>query len=69
MYDDNRLRWIDWAICSAKEHEVGGIKRDPRLQFDSAGVVRLKSSSDIPVAELGAELRIKYALQRPGLAM
>ena len=69
MYDDNRLRWIDWAICSAKEQEVNGIKRDPQLQFDSTGVVRIKSSSEIPVAELGTELRIKYALQRRGLAM
>ena len=69
MYDDNRLAYIPWELCTRKNQEIAGIKKDPTLKFDSGGVVRLVPAETHAQAPLATEMQIKYALQRRGLAL
>ena len=49
--------------------ELGNVKRDPTLKVDASGAIRLGSQPQATTTSLATDLRIKYALQRRGLAL
>lgn len=69
MYDDNRLSYLEWASCTKKSQEIGGVKKIPCLTFDSAGHLKLQQTSAGASADLETDLLVRYALQRRGLAL
>ena len=68
QHEDNMLAWLPWESLTKRSQELVGCKRDPELRVDASGAVRLGSQVAPPLASLGSDLRIKYALQRRGLA-
>ena len=69
MYEDNRLRYISWEVCTRKDQELLGAKKDTSLCLDSAGRLKVKQGQSSEVAELASDLLIEKALQRRGLAL
>ena len=69
LYEDNRLRYIEWQFCTKRDQEIIGEKKDKEWKPDSQGVIRERVSTRKASAELGSDLRLKLALQRRGLAM
>ena len=69
MYEDNRLRYVEWQFCTKRDQEVVGEKKDKEWRPDAQGVIREKVSTRKAVADVGSDLRLKLALQRRGLAL
>ena len=69
MHEDNVARWIDWTLCTKRDQEVQGVKTLTEWRPDSAGVVRAHEAPQHATAQLGTDLRLKFALQRRGLAL
>ena len=68
MLDDGVLKYIEWADCPKRSVEVLGQKKDKTWKADSGGIVRETSSDVACKADISTDLRLKYALQRRGLA-
>jgi hypothetical protein len=68
QYDDNRLSYIEWSLCTKKAQEINGIKKIAALTSDASGVLKLHQASEGPTAQLETDLLVRYALQRRGLA-
>lgn len=70
MYEQDRLRYIEWQQCVSREHEVlTQSKRDPLLSFDASGNLKISKKDQITPCEASTDLQVKYCLSRRGLAL
>ena len=67
--EDNILRYVGWDQCTKRDQEIAGAKKDKVWKADANGVIKEVRQDSAAVAQLGTDLRLKYALQRRGLAM
>jgi hypothetical protein len=71
MVEDGNLKYVAWETCTKREQEIHGITKDHSLkvwQPDANGVVKEKSQSQSELADTSTDLKIRYALQRRGVA-
>ena len=70
MFEDNRIRWLEWSSFTTKDQEVMGVNKDSTFLLEiSAMSVKAKAQAPDLEAQLGSEIKIRFALQRRGLAM
>jgi aryl carrier-like protein len=69
MFEDNRLVYLDWELCTKKSQELRGIKKIPVVQPHASGQIRWTNQEQLLEANLDSELLIRFALQRRGLAL
>eukprot|EP00969_Alexandrium_andersonii_P027866 1215940-Alexandrium_andersonii.AAC.1 len=69
LYDENRLRYLDWQMCTKRDQELTGEKKDKEWRPDAQGVVRERVVSVKSPADTSTDLRLRFALQRRGLAL
>lgn len=67
--DEGSIAYIPWSACTTRAQEVHGCKRTKEWRADKDGVLREHSATETATAEIGNELKLKYALQRRGLAL
>ena len=60
---------MPWETYVSKSQELASEKKDPALQVDSAGALRLTKKEAGPTANLQSDLLVRFALQRRGLAL
>jgi hypothetical protein len=68
QYDSNRVAYISWQKCLSKSAEEAGIKKDPSIGQNLAGLLKLGETVRLPDADTSTELLLKYALTRRALA-
>ena len=71
MYEENRLRWIDWSRCTSREQELQGEpKKDVSFSLDSStGRLKVEPKRDCDRADTSTEVMLMYALTRRALAV
>ena len=69
MREEEILKYVDPAKCTAREDELLGVKREQFVKPNAAGVLVLKESDDSGYADLTSEHRVRQALQRRSLAL
>ena len=70
MYDDNRLRFLDWDKCISKEQEMASEKRCTSFSVDGSGKLKIESKADsVDKADTSNEIMLLQALTRRSLAM
>ena len=67
IFDDNRLRWVDWSKCTSKEQEMTGEKKDHTFTV-SNGAIKIDSKPQDVQADTTTDVLVQYALQRRALA-
>lgn len=70
QWDSNVIRYIEWSSCTTRQQEVDGHKTNDSWKIcPDAGVLKItKETSNDDKAQLNTDLRLRYALQRRGLA-
>jgi hypothetical protein len=69
--EDGNLKYVAWETCAKREQEIHGITKDQSLKIwqpDANGVIKEKSRSQSVLADTSTDLKIRYALQRRGVA-
>ena len=70
LADRNRLKYVSWESCTARQLEVTGVKTDPTWVKDPAtGFLRCGAEEETGKAPCGTELELDFALKRRGLAL
>ena len=70
MYEQDRLRYIEWPQCVSREHEIlTQSKRDALLSFDASGSLKITKKDQVTVCDASSDLQVKYCLTRRGLAL
>ena len=71
MEENNELVYIKWHQCSTRAQEISQDKRPTLEEFkpDANGFLKVTRSSEASPAQLGSDLRLRYALQRRGIAL
>ena len=68
IFEENRLRWIDWSKCTSKDQELVGDKKDPTFTVSGRSIKMEMKSPDIH-ADTSSEVLLQYALTRRALAL
>ena len=69
MREDEMLKYIDPSMCTSREEELLGVKREQFIRPNAAGMLVVKESEAILSADLTTEHRVRMALQRRSLAL
>ena len=70
MYDNNRLRYIPWEVCTTRSLEMIGQKKDETFTRDPAtGFLKISETAPTTRADLASDLKVDLALRRRGLAL
>ena len=69
MAEDNRLCWVPWNECTARDHEVVGQKKKAIFSEDQSGALKITRVEHQAVTDTSTEYLLRLALQRRGLAM
>jgi hypothetical protein len=71
IYDTDTLKYIEWSQCTKRQQEVEGVKAEDAWKVcPEAGVLKItKQEGEGHKASLNTDLRLRYALQRRGLAL
>eukprot|EP00435_Cladocopium_sp_Y103_P009154 s2122_g2.t1 len=74
MMETGVLSYIKPELCCSRAQEIGAqeigsVKKDPAVQTDAAGMLKLGTKSADPVCEANAELKLRACWQRRNLAM
>ena len=69
MVKEGVLKYVPWEEGTTRADELAGLKKDKVWKADSNGVVKEAAVDRAVLTSLAADLRLKYALQRRGLAM
>jgi hypothetical protein len=68
QFERNELRYITLNLCTSREQEQAGFKKDAILTLDSEGQLRIKPSSISAKVDTSTDFRIFQAFNRRGLA-
>jgi hypothetical protein len=69
MREDEMLKYIEPAMCTSREDELLGVKREQFVRPNAAGMLVVKESEATISADLTSEHRVRMALQRRSLAL
>ena len=69
MKDDDCIKCVDPSICTMRQQEMKGVKRETFFKPDAQGVMRTVIADHHDTADLTTEYRIRLALQRRSLAL
>ena len=69
MFEENRLGYIEPSACTSKSQEVLSKSKEDKHISIVDGSLRIKNPANELEAELGADLLLRYALTRRGLAL
>ena len=72
MFEENRVKYIQWADCPRRSQEIGDPRRAsiPGFKTDASGYVRAQAATaEDFTADLGSTLLLKNALTRRSIAM
>ena len=70
MYVANVLQHVPWEICTECRDEVSCRKTEPIFKMNPAGMlVGFLQDADPQQADIGTDLKMRYALQRRGAAL
>ena len=70
LADRNRLKYVPWEACTARQLEITGAKSDPMWTKDHAtGFLKCGIEQETGKAPCGTELELDFALRRRGLAL
>ena len=68
MHEDDVLRYVDISACTKRDQELRGVKIDTVIRSAGDGTIKLSKEDAALCAEVGTDLRVKYALTRRSLA-
>ena len=68
QFDRDELKYICLSLCTTRDQEITGHKRDAALSIDSDGQLKLKPSQSMAIADTSTELRLKNAMVRRAIA-
>ena len=68
MHEDDVLRYVDISACTKRDQELRGVKVDTVIRSAGDGTIKLSKEDAALCAEVGTDLRVKYALTRRSLA-
>eukprot|EP00969_Alexandrium_andersonii_P000605 26069-Alexandrium_andersonii.AAC.1 len=68
MAEEGVLRYIPWDELTKRESELQNEKKTKEWRADSSGLLREHTTANEAKVDLSTDLRMKYALQRRGLA-
>ena len=68
QFERNELKYVTLNLCTSREQEQAGFKKDAVLTLDSEGQIRIKPSSISAKVDTSTDFRIFQAFNRRGLA-
>eukprot|EP00973_Karenia_brevis_P013401 1820177-Karenia_brevis.AAC.1 len=69
MQESGALRHIPWKELTSRESEIRGVKHEECYKTDSSGHLKLVSTNMEAQADLSSDSRLRFALQRRGVAL
>ena len=69
MREDETVRYVDPLICTARESEISGIKKETFVKLESTGSLKAVQREHLVSADIGSEFKLRTALQRRSLAL
>ena len=69
MKEDEQVKWIDPSLCTARESELQGVKKETFMKVDAQGNLKAVEREVENRADMSNEYRIRLALQRRSLAL
>ena len=67
MFEDNRLKWVDWAKCTSKEQELTGEKKEHTFTVKN-DTIKIDTKPQEAQADTATDVLMQYALMRRALA-
>ena len=68
QFEKNELRYVILNLCTSREQEQAGFKKDAVLTLDAEGQLKIKPSSISAKVDISTDFRIFQAFNRRGLA-
>ena len=68
QYEQNEVKYLQLSVCTSREQEQGGVKKDAAFALDSDGQLKFKASQVLAHADLSTDLKARNAFTRRGLA-
>ena len=69
MCEDEILRYVDPSVCTARQAEILGVKKEQFMKQTANGALMGVEREVVQVADLTTEFRVRTALQRRSLAL
>jgi len=69
MREDETVRYVDPLICTARESEISGVKKETFVKLESTGSLKAVQREHLVSADIGSEFKLRTALQRRSLAL
>ena len=68
QFERNELKHVPLNLCTSRDQEQSGHKKDSQLVLDSDGQIKIKPGSSMAKADTSTDFRIYQAFNRRGLA-
>jgi len=68
QFERNELKYVTLNLCTSREQEQAGFKKDAVLTLDAEGQLKIKPSSIMAKVDTSTDFRIFQAFNRRGLA-
>eukprot|EP00973_Karenia_brevis_P015903 2175479-Karenia_brevis.AAC.1 len=69
MQESGALRHIAWQELTSRESEIRGVRHEEYYKTDNTGRLRAFTGGQEPPADTSSETKLRFALQRRGVAM
>lgn len=69
MREDEQVKYLDPSLCTNRESEIKGIKKESFVKLETNGVLKAVQRDVRITADIGSEYKLKMALQRRSLAL
>eukprot|EP00973_Karenia_brevis_P038345 5286014-Karenia_brevis.AAC.1 len=69
MQETGALRHIPWQELTTREPEIRGVKLEACIRTDASGNLKATTESKEEPADLSSDTRLRFALQRRGVAL
>eukprot|EP00973_Karenia_brevis_P089811 12399580-Karenia_brevis.AAC.1 len=69
IQETGALRHISWQELTSRESEIRGVRQEEYFKADSSGHLKLCSGDKEAPADTSTETKLRFALQRRGVAL
>eukprot|EP00973_Karenia_brevis_P028055 3862874-Karenia_brevis.AAC.1 len=69
MQESGAVRHIPWQELTSRESEVKGVKHEESYNTDASGHLKLVTGGQECLADTSSETKLRFALQRRGVAL
>ena len=69
MREDEAVKYVDPIICTARESELSGVKKETFVKLESTGSLKAVQREHLVSADISSEYKLRTALQRRSLAL